>query len=88
MGLLFQEQENVFVNSQLKDNTVIKTANGFMAMAWKYYKIIPIVAGCLYGYLTGEGDLGQRVGKITKYVAFGLSVLVSFKIALFMSELI
>jgi hypothetical protein len=33
LGLLFQEQENVFVNSQLKDNTVIKTANGFMAMA-------------------------------------------------------
>ena len=59
-----------------------------MAMAQKYYEIIPIVAGCLYGYLTGEGYLGQRVGKITKYVAFGLSVLVSFKIALFMSELI
>ena len=88
LGLLFHGQENIFANSQLKDNTLINTINDFMTMAWKYYEIMPVVVGFLYGVLTSEGDLSQRIGKITKNVAFGLCIVASIKLSLFIAELI
>ncbi len=88
LGLFFHGQENIFTNSRLEGNALISTINDFMTMAWKYHETIPVVVGYLYGGLTSEGGLYQRIARITRYTAFGLCIVASIKISSFVAELI